>query len=178
MSQDQSKNVARIKDQLIASHRDWPRNEWGRADYYARYLEILLARAVGAREILLASANVQKWPDRKDVARFQAALFTEKLIISGEIAIPSVKAGEQLPYPRWGDVSVIPRSAVKAVTLLEVENFGESSEEDEFDSVGFTVLLDGHDPVVVNQPIWDRRGDGAHSRTLDALIDGLSGQRP
>lgn len=102
-------------------------------------------------------------------------MFTEHLIFSAGIDVPQAQPNLRLGYPQSADVAVIPRSAVKSVTLHDLHNFGQDG-GDGPDIVGFTVTLDGHPPVVVNLPRWSHGSDGAHSRVFDSLVDGLARQ--
>lgn len=177
MTQEQANQVKAVHEHLTAASRDWPRHVWNKADHHALFLEMLLARAIGAREIVLASVNVVKLEGQRDeVSRFDAVVFTDRLIFAAGIEVPPVpQDGSRMPYPRRGDVAVIPRSAITAVTLHELDNFGETASAGP-DDVGFTVALKGHPPVVVNPPGPDQREDGAHSRLFDSLLEGLAGK--
>jgi hypothetical protein len=173
ISQEQEDRIKQINKALTALDMRWPRRQamWSNADAYAAYLETLLARAIGDREIVLASVSVHG--ERNKPARFEAVILTEGLMFIGSIDVPEdEESGRGMPYITSGDVAVFPRSAIKAVTLHQVENYGDRDGGDS-DSVRFSVALDGHAPVLVNLPRWGTPEADAASRTLDALMQEL-----
>ncbi|MDJ0314494.1 hypothetical protein [Arthrobacter sp. H35-D1] len=178
MTQEQTDQVKAIHEHLSKSNESsWPRQVWGSEDHYAFFLERLLARAIGNRPVVLASAKVVK-DDQNDVVRFEAAIFTDRLIITGGIDVEPAtdERGMRRPHPRHGDVGVIPRSNIKAVTLHDVDNFGEHGDGGP-DVISFTVDVDGHAPIVLPMPRYNHALSGDHSQLFDALLDDLDTKR-
>ncbi|UKA60552.1 hypothetical protein [Arthrobacter sp. FW306-2-2C-D06B] len=70
-------------------------------------------------------------------------------------------------------VAVIPRSNIKAVTLHDVDSFGEHGDGGP-DVISFTVDADGHEPIVIPMPRYNHALSGDHSRLFDALLDDLA----
>jgi hypothetical protein len=166
-AQEQVNRVLAVHKAVLNGSEKWPRrdNRFGGQDNHAVYLEMLFARALGGREILLATGQV-------DGSRYEAVIFTENLIFAG-----SVDVVEQPIYPPRADVSVFPWSAVKAVALLELDNYGELADE-RLDAVAFTVSLDDKEPIRINPMKQDhQRYDGKTSRLFDALLEVLSARR-
>ena len=170
MSEEQADQVAKIHDALLAANNDWPPHVWHNSDYYAVYLERALARAIGNRDVEYVSATVDA-KARRDVQGFEATVFTRWLVITGRIAIPQVGAGERVPYPDGADVAVIPRRAIKAVSLHNLEQFGSESETSP-DVVEFSLTVDGREPIRI-KPQSSDRNTGASSKLLDTIIEDL-----
>lgn len=175
MTQEQVNQLSAIHEHILKSNESfWPREAWRSEDQFAFFLERLLARAVGNRPVMLASATVVK-NEKDEVRRFQANIFTDRLIFAGSIDVDPVTDGNgtQRRFPSHGDVAVIPRSRIRAVTLHTVDNFGERSDED-LDVVTFAVEVSGHAPIHVPMPRYSHARSGDHSRLFDALLDDLA----
>ena len=57
-----------VRGRLAASNYDWPRDPFSKADQQAEFLERRLARAVGDREIVFATATVEGVEGRRNRA--------------------------------------------------------------------------------------------------------------
>ncbi|WP_426986564.1 hypothetical protein [Pseudarthrobacter sp. Y6] len=154
--------VDTMHEHLTEANNRWPRDGWTTAEGRAGILEKRLARAVGPREVEFSISSVTE-EDASGV-HFAATLFTADLVISGALHATN----EQIaPRDLTGDVVIVPRSALRSLTLHQVEYFGNDNEATE-DHVSFTATYEGMAPVVVGPPSSGSRR-GATSRLFDAL---------
>ncbi|MGO4188549.1 hypothetical protein [Pseudarthrobacter sp. TAF60_1] len=158
-----------IRERLAASNNDWPSRPFSNADKQAEFLERRLARAIGGREIVFATATVEGVRGNEQPRRYVATLFTEDAIFSGHLTVDLAAM-----YPPSGDVRIIPRTAIRSLTLHHVEHDDSSARPD---LVSFTATFDGLEPVAVGLPRWGIEGESSAS-LFDSLQSDLIGSLP
>ena len=157
-----SQLVDSMHELLSDVNNNWPRSPWSTAEGRAGILEKRLARATGKRDVEFCIASVT------DVAaegtHFAATIFTADLVIYGDLHATNER---QAAYNLLANVVTVPRSAIRSLTLHQVEYFGSDDAEGE-DYVSFTATYEGMAPVVVGSPASGLKR-GATSRLFDAL---------
>jgi len=89
VSARQIEQIKKVHDEIQSVNHEWPSESRELGDQYGLFLEKLLARAVGAREIIFTYA-VAKTTEHGHVTEFSAVLFTERLLVVGSIAVPPI----------------------------------------------------------------------------------------
>lgn len=167
------KQVEAIHDLLSdANNHSWPRHQFSIIERRSAFLERRLARAAGSEEIEFCVSSGQQIAE--GITQYSATLFTRDLVISGSLNATDI---QNEPYPPQGDVVIVPRSAIRSLTLHHVEYFGDD-DSGKPDYVSFTATFEGLPPVFIGMP--GSRGanhDGTTSRFFDALQADLVGVR-
>jgi hypothetical protein len=164
------KSVEAIHDLLSDANTSWPRFPFSLIEKRVAFLERRLARAVGLAEIEYCISSGHEVAD--GTTKYEATLFTSDLVISGSLLATDI---QNVPYPPQGDVAIVPRSAIRSLTLHHVEYYGDD-DNGKPDYVSFTATFDGLPPVFIGLP--GGRGavhDGTTSRLFDALQADLQG---
>ncbi len=146
---------------LSDANNNWPRSPWSTAEGRAGILEKRLARAVGKRDVEFCIASVT---DADGGTQFAATIFTADLVIHGELLATNER---QTAWNLLANVVIVPRSAIRSLTLHQVEYFGNDDAEGD-DYVSFTAAYEGMAPTVVGPPSSGLKR-GATSRLFDAL---------
>lgn len=120
-----------------------------------------MIRAVSDKDIFLSLFKVIG--PRGQETRFEVVVFTADLIFSAWVdVLPAVQKTSNIPQSPRSSCQSDSRTAVSSVTLLELDIFGEDTDEGQ-DTVGFEVTIDGHDPVpalllnIGKVDAWDNR---------------------
>lgn len=154
--------VESMHDRLSNANRNWPRNAFSNAQGRAIILEKRLARAARGRDVDYCISSAVEEADGSVI--FAATLFTEDLVISGELRANEEQSDRGQIF---GDVAIVSRSAIRSLTLHHVEYFGYDNEESE-DYVSFTASYEGMASVVVGPP-----SSGAPRMATSLLFDAL-----
>lgn len=162
-------SVEAIHDQLSDANTNWPRFPFTLIEKRSSTLEKRLARAVGSAEIDFCISSVAQVAE--GTIKYLATLFTPDLVISGTMMATDI---QNVPSPLKGDVVIVPRSAIRSLTLHHVEYYGYDNNPGP-DYVSFTATFAGAPDVVVGLPGSGLKNDGATSRLFDALQADLQG---
>jgi hypothetical protein len=154
--------VDSMHDLLSDANNNWPRSPWSTAEGRAGILEKRLARAAGKREVEFCIPSVTEDGDKG--THFAATIFTADLVISGDLHATNER---QTAWNLLANVVMVPRSAIRSLTLHQVEYFGNDDAAGE-DYVSFTAVYEGMAPVIVGSPSSGLKR-GATSRLFDAL---------
>lgn len=159
-------SVTDIHELLFTANNRWPKNYFTNIERnFLPLLEKRLARAVGGREIEFCLASVDDERTGGPVT-YSATLFTSDLVIIG-----TMSAGdESATYPHKGDVLMVPRSAIRSLTINHVEYYDDDQSRD---YVQFTAVFDGAPPVHVGQRLTSEN-DGRTSDLFDSLQSDLA----
>ena len=159
-----------IHDLLSDANTSWPRFPFSIVEKRVVSLEKRLARAAGDAEIEFCISSTEKISD--GTVKYAATLFTRDLVISGSLIATDI---QNVPYPPQGDVMMVSRADIRALTLHHVEYYGDDN-SGKPDYVSFTVTFEGLPPVFIGLP-GDRgaKHDGSTSRLFDALQSDLQG---
>ncbi len=170
MSAKQVEQIKKVHEEIQRVAVTWPDGDRELTDQYGAFLEKLLARAVGEREIVFAYAVAEPRTARQ-YSSFAAVLFTERLIFVGSVAVPEMGEDRQMAKPRVGSVRVLPRRAIVSVELQGLQGYTPDA-EDGLDAPGFTLHVEGHDPIAIDL-VKQRGSSEKASKLLDALIEEL-----
>ncbi|WP_416403465.1 hypothetical protein [Arthrobacter sp. LFS091] len=160
--------VDTIHEHLMEANRNWPMHAFSHAEGQAVYLERRLARCVGEAEVEHCVATVKENADGS--IDYAAVLVTKAWVVTGELKASAERGEQRIPD---GAVHVVPRSAIKGLTLHNVEYFGHDENEQGKDYVAFTAAFEGMSPVIVAPPGRGATNDGRTSRLFDAFKDDL-----
>lgn len=152
--------VESIQERLSSANSEWPRHMFTTADKQSVILVRRLARAAKSQDVEFCFSSKEKFAEGS--ARFGGILFTRDMVIVGTLS-----SGEE--YPPSGDVVMVPRSAIRSLTLHHVEYFGYDDDGSEPDYVSFTAEYDGMPPVHIGMPGKGGPLDGSTSQLFDAL---------
>lgn len=158
--------VDSIHEHLMEANHYWPKHAFSHAEAQAVYLERRLARCVGDAEVEHCVATVTENADGS--IDYAAVVLTNETVVTGALKAPAER-GERIPE---GAVHVVPRSAIKGLTLHHVEYFGQDDETGR-DYVSFSAAFEGIPPLVVALPGRGASNDGRTGRLFDALKNDL-----
>lgn len=157
-----AKLIDSLIEQLSRANHEWPQDSWFSGDKHARTLASRIARVVGDTPIEFAIAKVLG--DRPDEAEkvFSATVFTADAVIAGSMA-----AKENGAYPPSGDVTIVPRAAIRSLVLNHVENF---EDETAATLTYFTAAYEGlTTPIVVDRQVYRYQNHGRAGQLFDDL---------
>jgi hypothetical protein len=158
--------IQSLHSRLAASNYSWPREAFSPAEQAAQYLEHRLARVVGQSDIEFCHAVVDE--DReKGTAHYTVVLFTRQHVVRGEI---HGSRTERAAYPPAGDVTIVPRSGLKSLTLHHVEYFDEESRPDH---VEFSAAFENLPLVHIGRNRFGESQDEGRNLIFDALQEDL-----
>lgn len=154
---------------LTEANSYWPRSAFSFTEGEAVHLERRLARALGSAEVLLCFATADENEDGS--VDYSAVLLTERFLVAGSLRAAAVRP-ESYKAP-LGDVCIVPRSAIRGLTLHQADYFGHDYGQGS-DYVSFTATFEGMPPVVVGPPSRGIRTDGVTGQIFQALQANLA----
>lgn len=150
-----------VHDALVAACNQWPRGAWSDSEAAGMALTARIARAVGSDEVQHCIATVdRKAAPGSDV--YAAAIFTKDFVVAGSLTAPAeIQDTNAVP----ADVHVVPRSAIRSLTIHHAEQIDPQSEAD---IVVFTVEYHGMPDLKTIE-----RSPAQYDGTAGALFDAL-----
>ena len=157
-----AKLIDDLTEQLFQANHEWPQDQWFSAGKFARTLAGRVARVVGDSPIEFALARIDSEGPGGTAKVFHATVFTAGAVIAGSMA-----ASENDTYPPKGDVSIVPRTALRSLVLNHVQNFEEATAQTQ---TYFTATYEGlPTPLVVDHGIYSYQNQGRAGQLFDAL---------
>jgi hypothetical protein len=153
-----------VNDRLTEANSMWPRQAFSFAEGEAVHLERRLARAIGSEEVALCVSTAVVNEDR--TIDYSAVVLTESFVVAGSMRAAGERA-DRYESPT-GDVHVVRRSAIRALTLHRAEYFGFDSGPGG-DYVSFTAAFEDAPPIVVGPRTRGVANDGRTGQLFDAL---------
>mgnify|MGYP003110918006 CR=1 FL=1 len=153
--------LSTVHEKILSVCQQWPREAWDDSEKAALALTRRMARAVGHAEVEHCMASVDK-QSPPGVFTYSVAVITADLVVAGTLA-----AGPEMTGPRRAaaDVFIVPRSAVRSLTVHHVDQDDSPSG---VDIVVFTAEYPGMPPLKAVE-----RSNGQYDGSVGALFDAL-----
>lgn len=159
--------VDSIREHLTTANHYWPRSAFSHAEGQAVYLERRLTRCIGAADVEHCFATVGENEDRS--IDYAAVILTSEAVIFGSLRAEAERGAQRIAE---GSVHMVPRSAIRSLTLHDVEYFGYEDVQGK-DYVSFTANFEDGQRVHVPLPGKGVANDGRTGRMFDSLAADL-----